>query len=377
MRTTSNHAELRGVLRPESTPCAPGAHANESVGRDESDARRHRVGTCSFDRSPMPNPHEEVNPSHMIVLLPPTCLRDASTRHAPTPIPAGELAVGVYWPTATALTEARRRHTDRGKAPLRAPGDEAREASATGAGLREADRRSPRTKTDRAAACSWWCWPDVAVQRTPHGGRGRVAVGLIASELLALGPYLGGCEEERIATPMQEVARATIGSEDDGPSGSREPSPAYSPINSNHVQHQQHSRDASGSEELARGRPRSTSPTPWPYPRHGRALQPGGSAPRVRGPFQSQQGSACPHSADLSATARQQAARDRAQGLLARPGEPDGVASARKEEALAISGPSVGGPGSCSRGCRGGAIRCGVRVGLRQGSPAEGLRPTW
>jgi hypothetical protein len=36
----------------------------------------------------------------------------------------------------------------------------------------------------------------------------------------------------------------------------------------------------------------------------------------------------------------------------------------------------VGGPGSCSRGSRSGAIHSGVRVGLRQGALAEGLRST-
>jgi hypothetical protein len=34
----------------------------------------------------------------------------------------------------------------------------------------------------------------------------------------------------------------------------------------------------------------------------------------------------------------------------------------------------VGGPGSCFRGSRAGAIRRGDRSGVRQGSPAEGLR---
>lgn len=380
MRTTSNHVQLRGALRPESTPNVQHARANESVERDESDARRHPAGTCSFARSPIPNPHKEVIPSSMIVLLLPTRPRDASTSHAPMPIPDGEPAMDVYWPTATALTEARRRHIDRGHASVRAPGDEGREESATGARRREADRCASRTKADHAIACSCWCSPDaVVVRRAADGVRDRVAVGFIPPWLLAPGFVAGGLskEDKRIAVAMQEVARATIGSEGEGTSGSREPSPASHSRTHSYVQHHFNlTNRATGTEALARDRLGVACTIRRHDAPHGADLRRLCEAPRLQGTRPRQHGPARTSSSDPSSTARRWDGRMEGKGALVQARDPEGVAPRRTEEALAASGSSVGGPGSCSRGCRGGAIRCCARVGLRQGSPAEGLRPS-
>ena len=196
-----------------------------------------------------------------------------------------------------------------------------------------------------------------------------------ASERILRAP-IGAPAYERSAEGWsnKEVARATNGSEGACMRPQREPSPAYS-LSTSYVQdHQTHSREAGGSEELAHRRARSTSTPPRPYPRHGRALRRGRSAPRVRCTFQPQQGSACPHPTDLPATAGPASARDREQGDLARAGDPDGVALERSIRALVASGPSVRGPGSSSRGTGGGAIRRPGRSCVRPGSRAEGPR---
>ena len=213
----------------------------------------------------------------------------------------------------------------------------------------------------------------------PHGDPDARSACQIASVLMhAPSTNRMGEENERVVT-TQEVARPKNESDDVGPSGSREPSPANAFVLSNYVQytHATHSDRDCGSPELALDRPGSAPSPSWSHPRHGRNLRSRGSESWLRPTRQPQQGSGGSCSSDLPALARRRSARMGEQGPLACAGDPDGVAPKRSEDGLASSGASVGGPGSRFRGCGSGAIRSLVRVGSRQGAPAEALRSLW
>jgi hypothetical protein len=218
MRNRRENGELQRGAHPESTPTGAGDKPIESVGRVLTTTRRPEAGTWPHGRPSSPHTNEEVKPSPKIAPLPPTCPSDERTRRLSVLGPVGDFSADLARPGATALTEARRWHVDRGAAPLRAD-DGARTERPTGERRRDVYGCVSRTEVDCATACSLSGRPDDIVRPALHGVRGRAAITLKSPEWASL-MYAGRRRQgEEVAGPgererwrrTERIARAEPG----------------------------------------------------------------------------------------------------------------------------------------------------------------------